>query len=121
MDFVCIHYGNKLGNSSKQQISMESFFILRPTSCNTKTVFEVVDSFFNIYPYFIGTVQFFCTADCSGVSEEILFRINVNHSSAGGRCAGAAAVADTFGFLCCFVVLPFHFGTDKLHGWNSTS
>ena len=118
MDFICNDYTNKLGDPCKQQVGMECFFILCPAAGNTETVLKVVDGFFNIYTYFVSVVPFFCPADCSGVSTEILFRINVYHSSTGRSRTRVITVADTFGFLSCFVVFPFHFWADKFHGWK---
>lgn len=43
MDFVGNHYGDKLCNPGKQQISVQSLFILGFASGNTETVLEMVD------------------------------------------------------------------------------
>ena len=94
---------------------MERFFILCLTPRNTETVFEVVNGFFYIHTDFVGGIPFIRAADSYRVSTEVLFRINVDHSSAGG-CTGILTMADTFRFFCCFVIFPFHLGTNKLHG-----
>lgn len=118
MDFVCDHNSNQLGDSGKQQIGMKRFFVLGFPAGNTKTVFEVADGFLHIYTYFVSGIPFFSATDCSGVSTEILFWIHVYHSSTGRRCTGVITMADTSGFFRCFVVFPFHFWADKLHGWK---
>ena len=100
---------------------MKSFFVLGFPTGNTKTVFEVVDGFLHIYTYLVSGVPFFGATDCSRVSAEILFRLHIDHSSTGRRGTGIVAVADAFGFFGCFVVFPFHFRADELHGGNPTA
>ena len=68
VQFVCHHYSNKLGNSGEKQVGMKRFLILSFTAGNTKTVFEVVDGFLNIYSDFVGGIPFLCAADGSGIS-----------------------------------------------------
>lgn len=87
-------------------------------SGNTKAVLQMVNGFFNIDPDFVCGIPFLCPADCSRVSTEVLFRININHSSTGRGCAWVAAEADTARFLGCAVSHPFHFGADEFHGWE---
>lgn len=118
VQFVSHHYSNKLGNSGEKQVGMKRFLIPSFTTGNTKTVLEVVDGFLNIYSDFVGGIPFLGATDCSGISTKVLFWVNVDHFPTGRRCAGILAVADTFGFFRCFVVLPFHFRADKLHGGN---
>lgn len=43
VDFISNKYRNKLGDSCKKQISMKRFLILSFTTCNTKTILEMVD------------------------------------------------------------------------------
>lgn len=118
MDFIRDHYGNQLGNSGKKQIRVECFLILCFTPGNTKAVLKVLNGFFYIYPGFICGVPFRCAADSPRISTEVLFRTDVNHSSAGRCCTGVVTMAYAFGFLCNAVPFPFHFGTDKFHGWK---
>lgn len=119
--FVSHHYSNKLGDSGEKQVGMKCFFILSFTTGNTKTVFEVVDRFLNIYSDFVGGIPFLGATDCSGISAKVLFRINVDHSSAGRCCTWGITMAYTFCFLCDAVPFPFHFGTDKFHGWKTAA
>ena len=118
VNFISNQHCNKLRNPGKYQIGVQSFFVLGFTPCNAKAVLEVVDGFLHIHTYLVSGVPFFGATDCSRVSAEILFRIHVDHSTTGRRCTGIVAVADTFGFFGCFVVFPFHFRADKLHGGN---
>ena len=60
VDFIGNYYSYKLCDSSKKQVSMQSFLILSFSTCNTKAVFEMVDGFLNIYTYFVSAVPF-CT------------------------------------------------------------
>ena len=121
VQFVSHHYSNKLGNSGEKQVGMKRFFILSFTAGNTKTVFEVVDGFLNIYSDFVGGIPFRGAADCSGISAKVLFRINVDHSSTGRCCTRSITMAYTFCFLCDAVPFPFHFGADKFHGWKAAA
>ena len=43
VDFVCENNSNKLGDTGKNQISMQSLLILGSASCKTEIVFDVVD------------------------------------------------------------------------------
>lgn len=100
---------------------MKSFFILCLTTCNTKTVFKVVNGFFYIYTYFVCGIPFFRITNTSGVSTKIFFRVDVNHSSAGRSCAWVITMAYTLGFLSSNVPFPFHFWTDEFHSWKSAT
>lgn len=100
---------------------MECFFILCFTPRNTEAVFKVVNGFFHVSTDFIGGIPFFCATDCSRVSAEILFWINVDHPPAGRSSTRIVTVADTIGFFRFFIILPFHFGADKLHGRNTAA
>ncbi|GFI46370.1 hypothetical protein IMSAGC019_01684 [Lachnospiraceae bacterium] len=95
---------------------MKRLLILGFTAGNTKTVFEVVDGFFNIYSDFVGGIPFLGATDGSGISAKVLFRINVGHPSTGRCRTRSITMAYTFCFLCDAVPFPFHFGTDKFHG-----
>jgi hypothetical protein len=121
MYLIGYHYRNKLGDSGKKQVSVQCFFVLCFTSCHTKTILEVVDGFFYIYSDLISEIPFFCSTDCSGISAEILFGINVYHPSTGRCRARIVTVADTMGFFCHLILFPFHFGTDKFHGWETAA
>ena len=59
VQFVSRHYSDKLGNPSEKQVGMKRLLILGFTAGNTKTVFEVVDGFFNVYTDFICFFPFF--------------------------------------------------------------
>ena len=100
---------------------MECFLILRLTSRNTEAVFEVVDRFFHIHTDFVGGIPLFCAADRARVSTEIFLWIDINHSSAGRSCARVITVTGAAFRFVCFVVFPFHFGTDKFHGWKAAA
>ena len=87
VQFVSSHYRNKLGNSGEKQVGMKRFLILRFTPGDTKTVLEMIDCFFNIYPDFVGGTAFIRTADGVGLGRQDCFRIKINHHAAG-RCRG---------------------------------
>ena len=121
VQFVSHHYSDKLGNPGEKQVGMKRFLILGFTTGNTKTVFEVVDGFFNIYSDFVGGIPFLGATDCSGISAKVLFWINVDHPSTGRCRTRSITMAYTFCFLCEAVPFPFHFGTDKFHGWKAAA
>ena len=77
IDFICENNSNKLCDSSKNQISMQSLLILGSASCKTEIVFDVVDISFDNSPDFIGIIPFFGTAYRTGISTKILFRVDV--------------------------------------------
>ncbi len=116
VQFVSHYYSNKLGNPGEKQVGMKRFLIPGFTTGNTKTVFEVVDGFFNIYSDFVGGIPFPGATDGSGISAKVLFRINVDHPSAGRSGAWMITVAYAFGFLCGAVPFPIHFGAYEFHG-----
>ena len=60
IDFISHHHSDKLGNSGKQQVSMQRFLILGLPASNAKTIFKVVDGFFHIDTYLIRAVPLFC-------------------------------------------------------------
>ena len=121
VQLVSHHYSDKLGNPGEKQVGMKRLLILGFTTGNTKTVFEVVDGFFNIYSDFAGGIPFPGATDCPGISAEVLFRINVDHPSTGRCRTRSITMAYAFCFLCDAVPFPFHFGTDKFHGWKAAA
>ncbi len=121
VDFIRNHYRNQLGNACKKQAGVQCFFVLCFASCQAKTILEVVNGFFYIPPDFISRIPFGCPPDGSRISTEVLLRVNVDHSSARRGCARMVTVTDTMGFFCNFIPFPFHFRTDKFHGWKPTA
>ena len=75
VQFVSSHYRNKLGNSGEKQVGMKRFLILRFTPGDTKTVLDMIDCFFTIYPEFVGGIPFIRTADGAWYGTKVLFRI----------------------------------------------
>ena len=67
VQFVSDHYSNELGNSGEKQVGMKRFLILRFTPGNTKTVFEMVNRFLNIYSDFIGNIPIIRSTGCTRV------------------------------------------------------
>ena len=48
MNFVGNYHGDQLGNTGQKEICMERFLILSFTSCNTETIFNMIDRFLDI-------------------------------------------------------------------------
>ncbi len=61
----------KLRNAGKQQIGVQSLFILGFASSDTKAVFEMVNGLFNRYSDFVGGIPFIRTADCARVGSQV--------------------------------------------------
>ena len=81
IDFVCENNSNELCDTGKNQISMKCFFVLGSASCKAKVIFDVIDIPFNNGSDFISIIPFICSTNGAGLSTQILFRININHSS----------------------------------------
>ena len=58
MYLVSNHHSDKLSNTGEKKICVKRFFILSFSPGNTKTVFEVVDRFFDINTDFVGFFPF---------------------------------------------------------------
>jgi hypothetical protein len=78
VNLVCDYNSYKLGNTSKKQISMESFLVLGSPAGNAKAVFEMVTGFLNIDSYFISAVPFFSAACGAGIGTKILLEIDID-------------------------------------------
>ena len=99
IDLICENNSNKLGDTGKNQISMQSPLILGSASCKTEIVFDVVDISFDNSPDFIGIIPFLGAADRSGISTKILFRVDVAHPPTFRRSTRVVTDTMTMGFL----------------------
>ena len=79
-DLIGENNSNELCDTGKDQISMQCLLILGSSSCKTEIIFDVVDISFDNSPDFIGVIPFFGSANRSGISTQILFRVDVDHS-----------------------------------------
>lgn len=100
VEIVGNHNRYQLGNTGQEQICMECFFILCFTSCHTKTILEMVDCFFHIYPDFVCVIPFLCATGSAGISPKVLLGIDIEHAPAGRICTRGFAFTDPFGFFC---------------------
>ena len=73
IDLICENNSNKLGDTGKNQISIQSLLILGSVSCKTEIVFDVVDIPFDNSSDFIGIIPFFGATDRSGLTPRFLF------------------------------------------------
>ena len=69
-DFVCKNNCNELGDSSKNQVSMQCFLILSTTSCKTEIVFYVIDISFYCGSDFVSVIPLFGSANGSGIGTK---------------------------------------------------
>ena len=118
MQLIGYHHCNKLGDPGKRQVRMEGLFILRFAPCKAETVLKVVNVFFHVHADFVGGISFLRAADGSGIRTEVLFRIDIDHSSTGRSSTGIVTVADASGFFGSAVPFPFHLRADKFHSWE---
>ena len=81
-DLIGENNSNELCDTGKDQISMQCLLILGSSSCKTEIIFDVVDISFDNSPDFIGVIPFFGSANRSGISTQILFWIDINHTTA---------------------------------------
>ena len=116
MDLVSNQHCNKLCDSGKQQVSVQSLFIPGFPSRDTKAVLEVVNGLFNGHSDPVGGIPFIRSPDCTGVGTQVFLRINIKHPAAGGFCTRVFTMTDPFAFTGFLIIYPFHFGTYKLHG-----
>ena len=120
-DVIGENNSNELCDTGKDQISMQRILILGSASCKTEIIFDVVDISFDNSPDFIGVILCFGSADCSGISTKILFRVDVDHSPTSRSGAGIFATALSVNFFSVFIINILHFGTDKLEPGNTAS
>lgn len=111
---------DKLCDPGKQQVCVERFFIPGPASCNTETVLKVVDCLFNIHTDLVSVTPLRCATDSPGICTQVFLGIDIKHTSAAGLCTGIPTMADASALFGCLVIFPFHFGTYKLHGRDTT-
>ena len=62
---------------------------------NTENVFKVVDGAFHRGAYFISRIPMLGATNRAGIKAKVLFRVNINHSTAGRTGAGIFTMTDT--------------------------
>ncbi len=77
VDFVCENNSNKLSDTSKNQICMQSPFVLSTTSCETEIIFDVIDLSLDYGSDFISIIPFFGSTNGSGISPKVFFGIDI--------------------------------------------
>lgn len=113
MKFVSEENREKLSDSGKKQICVQGFMILSSSGSNGKRIFKVIDRAFDSGTDFVGVVPVVSTANSTGESAKVFFRVDVNHSAASGGSTRIIAVSDTSEFAVrTFSVL--HLGADEL-------
>ena len=118
---VHIFTTNELCDTGKNQICIQSLFILSPAPCKTQIILDMVDISFHYSPDFIGIIPFFGFTDCPGISTKVLFRIYVYHATAFEESTRVFTKTLAMCFSSRFVIDPFHFWTDKLESWYTAS
>lgn len=80
-DLIRKDNSNELRDAGKDQISMQSFFVLCTPACKAEIFLYMMNVSFYSSPYFIRIVPFLRTTEGAGIRAEILFGINVYHSA----------------------------------------
>lgn len=121
VDFVCENNSNKLSDTSKNQICMQSPFVLSTASCETEIIFDVIDISLDYSSGFISIIPFFGFTNGSGISPKVFFGIDINHTTAFWGGTWVFAIALSVRFLGGFIINPFHLWADKFKSWQSAS
>ena len=113
------NYTDQLCYTGKDQVGMKCFFILRPTTGESKAVLEMVDGTFYRGSDLVSAVPLVRTPKGAGISAQILFGIKIDHPSAGRRGAGIFTVAGAAVFTGGIIFFPFDFRAGKLISGNT--
>lgn len=81
VDFISKNNGNELGDSCKDEICMECFLILGSAPGEAEMLFDVINPSLNNSSDFVCIIPFFGATDCSRISTEIFFGINIDHTA----------------------------------------
>ena len=82
VDFSCKNNRDELGDTCKDQIGMKRLLILGPTASETEIIFDVIDISFHYGSDFICIIPFIGSTNGPGISTEIFFGIDINHTAA---------------------------------------
>lgn len=107
-NFIGENNSNELGNTCKNQISVQRLFILGSASCKTQIILDVINISFNNRPDFVGVIPSFGSADDTGISTKLLFRIDIDHAPARGRSTRIFTAAKSVIFSSCIMLFPFN-------------
>ena len=110
MNLVSQQHGYQLGDSSQDQVGMESFFVLSLPSGKPEAVFKVIDRAFHSGSDFVSSVLFDGATDRSRISSVITLLLNINHPTAFGGCTGRFTFTFPVRFFRLRVVYSFGFG-----------
>ena len=110
MNLVRQQHGYQLGDSSQDQVGMESFFVLRLPSGKSEAVFKMIDRAFHSGSDFVSRVPFDGAPDRSRISSVITLLLDINHPAAFGGCTGRFTFTFPVSFFRLRVVYPFGFG-----------
>lgn len=104
----------QLGNTGKDQISMEGLFVLCFPSGKAKRLFDMMDGAFYGRPYPIRGLPFRCPAERAGISAQFFLRVCIDHPPTGGIRAGVSTLALPLVFSGSGILYPFYFRTREL-------
>ena len=98
---------------------MECFLILGSAPGEAEMLFDVINPSLNNSSDFVCIIPFFGATDCSRISTEIFFGINIDHTATSCSGTGIFTAALSVSPPDGFVIDPIHFGTDKFISDNS--
>ena len=107
--FVCQQDRYQLGNTGKDQVSMEGLFVLCIPDGKAQRLFDIMDGTFYGCVYLIRGRPFRSLAECARIRAQFLFRIGIDYPSAGGIRAGIPALTLSLVFLSFRIFYPFYF------------
>lgn len=99
---------------------MESFFILSSTSGKAEILFDMIDIPLYCGSDLIGIIPFIGSTNGSWIGPQIFFGIDIYHAAAFGTGTRIAATTFAMRTLRGFIIVPYHFRTDKLESGNAT-
>lgn len=99
---------------------MQRFLVLGFMSCQTETVFYVIDRSLHIGSGFVNLVPFISPPRNTGIGTKIFLGIHVNHSATGRGGTWVVTFTDSMIFPGRRVSVPNNFGTDEFVSGDAT-
>lgn len=105
----------QLGNTGKDQVSMEGLFVLCFPSGKTKRLFDMMDGAFYGRLHLICGLPFRCSAQRARISAQFFLRIGIDHPFAGGIRTGVFTLALSLVFFGPGIFTHFILGHEDLY------
>lgn len=112
--FISKNYADQLCDTCQKQICVERFLVLGFASGKPETTFKMVDGAFYSGSDLIGILPFGSPTQSAGISSQVFFQIDIDHSPTWRRRTGIFTMAYASIFSGGGVFLPFYFRTTEL-------